>query len=92
MRKWDFVTQTHNKQRVSGGKTCNNGYANVRKTSKGIYRMFFLLLLKCYSISKVIKSVGKDAQGLNITAFAVDICIYILDYHKNKKRRNEGFN
>ena len=35
--------------------------------------MFFLLLLKCYSISKVIKSVGKDAQGLNITAFAVDI-------------------
>ena len=54
--------------------------------------MFFLLLLKCYSISKVIKSVGKDAQGLNITAFAVDIGIYILDYHKNKKRRNEGVN
>ena len=40
MRKWDFVTQTHNKQRVSGGKTCNNGYANVRKTSKKFIESF----------------------------------------------------
>lgn len=33
MRKWDFVTQTHNKQRVSGGKTCW-GYADVKSVGK----------------------------------------------------------
>lgn len=35
MRKWDFVTYTHNKQRVSGGKTCNiKGYADVKSLGK----------------------------------------------------------
>ena len=35
MRKWDFVTQTHNKKRVIGGKTCYvKGYAGVKSVGK----------------------------------------------------------